>query len=85
MSDDKPLYSIAAAWASFERNVLADVGAVPRNEMRRAFYAGASGLFFSVLGVLERGKNATEGDSVKVDDLHQEITRFRADLNKGRA
>jgi hypothetical protein len=36
MSNDKPMDSIAATWASFEQHVLAEDGAVPRNEMRRA-------------------------------------------------
>ncbi len=49
-------------------------------EMRRAFFAGASHLFFSMLTFLEPGREETEKDMERMNKLHDELESFQKEL-----
>jgi hypothetical protein len=82
----KPVYTLAAGWTSFEQNVFSPgIGPVQRREMRRAFYSGAAELFSTIMAMLEPGEDATDADLTRMNDLHDELERFKEDLQGGRA
>lgn len=64
-------------WASFEREIIPrEAGAVQREEMRRAFYAGAQACYTGILRMLEPGTEPTENDLLKMAALHAELQQF---------
>jgi hypothetical protein len=82
----KPVYTLAAGWTSFEQSVFSpEIGPVQRREMRRAFYSGAEELFSTIMAMLEPGEDATDADLTRMSDLHDELERFKEDLQGGRA
>jgi hypothetical protein len=82
----RPVFTLAASWASFEAGALpVMVGDVQRREMRRAFYAGAAGMLGTIMDMLDPGDDATEADLDNMDKLHAEIVRFGEDMEAGRA
>jgi hypothetical protein len=83
----KPVLSIASAWAAFDQAVLdpSEIGVVQRREMRRAFYAGARELLNTIMVGLDPGKEPTDADYARMDNLHAELEGFLVDLNEGRA
>lgn len=73
---------IEKAWNSYATLVLpANAGPVQRDETRKAFYAGASVLFHTVLRALDDGDDATENDLALVDGISAEIDAFGAELD----
>jgi hypothetical protein len=73
-------------WQMFEKMVLPEnCDAIQRQEMRRAFYAGASALFSGVLAALSGGDEATPADMQIVEDLHNELRQFGQAVVEGRA
>lgn len=74
-------FSVAAEWRAFEHAVLpANASDVQREEMRKAFWAGAFALWAGLLNVLEPGTEATEADLAKMDDLKREFDNFAAEM-----
>ena len=79
----KPI-SIRSQWDRFERDVMPDkAGPVQRQEMRRAFYAGAS------IMLKLTHKAAIEMDEVAatnyLEELDEELKEFLTDMIEGRA
>lgn len=77
--------TLAGAWESFERSVLATAGPVQRREMRRAFYAGAAGVIGLIMNQLEAGDDATPGDLAMMDSVLDEINAFGRAVTEGKA
>jgi hypothetical protein len=78
--------TVEQEWASFESAVLSkNAGAIQRQEMRRAFYAG----FGAALGSLQQMASESGDDDdlgvTMVESLHQECMQFVADIKAGRA
>lgn len=66
--------SLAALWASYRQEVLPQgAGEVQIVETRRAFYAGAAGLFYAIMRNLDPDAEPTERDLAMVSDLAQEL------------
>ncbi len=53
-----------------------EAGTVQRSEMRLAFWAGATTLFYAIMRMLDPGKERTEADLAKMDALHKEVEAF---------
>lgn len=72
----KRLY-ILEEWNSFARAVLTpDCPSIQREEMRKAFYAGAQSLFATLMNLLEPGAEPTAGDLLNMDAIHEELMDF---------
>lgn len=77
---------IADAWRDFEIQVVPlNASDVQRVETRRAFYQGANAMFTGIVGMLEPGKDPTEKDLRKMDEIQAEIDQFMGDLRERRA
>jgi len=64
-------------WLSYSREVLpAHAPEVQRAETRRAFYAGAAALFYSLTSRLEPGGEPTDADVEMVEGLRRELVGF---------
>jgi hypothetical protein len=80
---DKELL-IEKAWLSYHSAVIPrDAPEVQIVESRRAFYAGAHSLLTTILGILEPGAEATEGDLRTMDLIQAELLRFNAQVKAG--
>jgi hypothetical protein len=77
--------SIAESWTSFNREVLDEIDAceVQRQEMRRAFYAGALGFFDVLTNGLDPNTEATEADETHLDAMVKELMDFGAAVLAG--
>lgn len=77
---------VAESWASFEREILPrDCSAVQRQEMRRAFYAGALTIMDTMAAAMSAGDEMTAGDEQAMIDLALEREEYLANLRLGRA
>lgn len=77
---------IAEQWNSFAREVMpAGVGAVQRQEMRRAFYAGAQAVLFGVIAALAPDHEPTAADLQLMQDVSDELEAFGESVKAGRA
>ncbi len=77
---------MAEQWDSFARAVLPkDAPAVQRQEMRRAFYAGAQGILHGVIMALAPEKEPTEDDLEMMANLERELSEFAELVKQGRA
>ncbi len=77
---------VAEQWDSFARTVVPkDAPAVQKQEMRRAFYAGAQCLLHSVMLALSADADPTEGDITMMADLERELSDFAESVKAGRA
>ena len=77
---------VAELWNEFSRKVLpADAPVIQRQEMRRAFYAGAGGLLKAIEKCLDPGADATDGDLTMMIGISNELTAFVKDIRDGRA
>lgn len=80
--------TIKEQWESFEAALLQEAGDVQRQEMRRAFYAGAQcflAIMTSTLSETEDPDEITEGDMALLDNLSNELEQFGKDVEEGRA
>lgn len=80
--------TIAAEWASFEEALLKDAPPIQRQEMRRAFYAGAQtflGIMTGHLSETEDPDEVTEEDMNLLETLSNELEQFGKDVQEGRA
>ena len=76
---------IDQAWRSYsERVIPAHAGAVQRQEMRRAFYAGATTLLASIMVALDPGTEPTDADLQRMQGIQDELDQFVADLQRGK-
>lgn len=76
---------IADLWASYERDAIpAGASRVQVQETKRAFYAGARGLFGALLRAIGEGEEPTEQDLRVMDAIHQELAFFAASVAAGR-
>lgn len=77
---------MAEQWDQFARAVLPrDASITQKREMRRAFYAGGQAIIFKIVTALAPDAEPTEDDLKLMDDLHQELNAFAADVKAGRA
>jgi hypothetical protein len=76
---------IEAAWISYaERVIPATAPPVQYQECRRAFYAGAGGLFAGIMTVLDPGAEPTEADCARMESIQNELDGYLADLLRGK-
>ena len=77
---------MAEQWDQFARAVLPpNCAPIQRQEMRRAFYAGAEGIMFKVIYALSPDNEPTDADLQTMKDLHAELTDFAELVKTGRA
>lgn len=78
---------IGEAWLAYSHGVLDPIRAdrVQRNETRRAFYAGASALFGSILSNLTPGGEPEEPDMEMMVGIQDELDDFVRAVSAGRA
>lgn len=77
---------MAEQWDQFSRTVLpAGCSATQRQEMRRAFYAGAQSILFRVIAALSPETEPTEADLQVMTDVNQELQDFAEAVKHGRA
>lgn len=77
---------MAEQWDSFARAILPkDASAVQRQEMRRAFYAGAQGILHGVIAAFAPESEPTDEDLQIMADLELELSEFAESVKKGRA
>jgi hypothetical protein len=78
---------IAEQWDQFARLVFKDtaVSPVQKQEMRRAFYAGADAIMTAIMRDASTDEAMTEDDMFIADDFESEIRDFAERLKKGLA
>lgn len=77
---------MAEQWDQFARSVLpVGASAVQRQEMRRAFYAGAQAILFRVIEAFAPESEPTAEDLQLMQDVHDEIEDFARLVKAGRA
>lgn len=77
---------VAEKWDEFARQVMPkDASSVQRQEMRRAFYAGADALLFGTIAAFAPESEPTAEDLELMDGIQQELQAFTADVKRGRA
>lgn len=77
--------SMKAEWESFEAAVMPrDAGQVQRQEMRRAFYAGAWSMLCAVRDIGDDGVSEADG-VVTLEAMRRELEAFQFLIKKGRA
>lgn len=77
---------MAEQWDAFSRALnLSEAPQIQRQEMRRAFYAGAQGILFGVIAVLVPDAAPTIEDLVIMTDLSRELSDFADLVKAGRA
>jgi hypothetical protein len=70
---------LAESWESFERAVIpADAGPVQRQEMRRAFYAGAWSILCSVRHIGGNDSISEQDGAAMLESLVRECERFKS-------
>lgn len=68
---------VQAGWIGYRMKVIPQsAGMVQVEECQRAFMAGATHLFFSLLSALDPDSEPTEGDLDKMGKIHEELARF---------
>lgn len=77
---------MAEQWDQLARSVLtAGTPATQRQEMRRAFYAGAQAILFRVIAALAPDSEPTADDLRVMEDLQRELSDFAEAVKEGRA
>jgi len=77
---------MAEQWDEFARKVIPkNVLPVQRQEMRRAFYAGAQALHFGVMAALTPETEPTAEDLQMMENLERELKDFAKLVAQGRA
>lgn len=72
---------IESGWLLFVDTLkLKDAPPVQLIEMRRAFFCGASHVFFSIISFLEEGVDPTEKDLDRMTKLHDELQGFQKEM-----
>lgn len=77
---------MAEQWNAFALRVLPPgCSAVQRQEMRRAFYAGAESILFRVIMGFAPETEPTDADMQLMTDVNQELIDFAKAVKDGRA
>ena len=77
---------MAEQWDQFARSVLHEgIPAIQRQEMRRAFYAGAESILFRVIAAFAPDAEPTADDLAIMDNLDRELKEFAQMVKEGRA
>jgi hypothetical protein len=77
---------IEQQWRSFaERCIPVEAGPMQRQEMRRAFYAGAAGFLTALMDKLAPGQDATDADLKMMISIGEELEQFGKDVVAGHA
>jgi len=77
---------MAEQWDQFARQVLhPQAPAIQKQEMRRAFYAGAQAILFRVIQALAPESEPTAEDLQVMQDLEDELQAFGKAIKEGRA
>lgn len=77
---------MAEQWDTFSRAVLPrDCSPIQRQEMRRAFYAGAQGILHGVMAAFAPEHEPTVADLKIMADLEIELSDFADLIKNGRA
>ena len=77
---------MAEQWDQFARGVLpAGCPPVQRQEMRRAFYAGAQAILFKVIHSFAPETEPTDDDLKIMQGVHEELQEFGKAVSEGRA
>lgn len=77
---------MAEQWDQFARAVLSEgTPSIQRQEMRRAFYAGAESILFRVIQAFAPESEPTQADLQVMSDLHKELENFADAVKEGRA
>lgn len=77
---------MAEQWDTFARTALPLIAsAIQKQEMRRAFYAGAQGILHGVVGVLASDHEPTAEDMTVMSDLERELSDFAEAVKAGKA
>lgn len=77
---------IEKCWLGYKARVIPDdASLVQVIECRRAFYAGAGGLFFSIMTILDPGTDATQKDLNRMTSIEAELKRFQDKVRNGLA
>lgn len=72
---------IEAGWKGLEIGWLpTNASELQRNEMKKAFFAGAQHLFSCIMNALEDGQDATENDLRRMSLIADELNAFGAEL-----
>lgn len=76
---------LAREWASFAKAVLDPInaGATQRQEMRRAFYAGAATMFDTITNLAGPTDEDDDVGAARVEQVHQELRRYAESLRAG--
>lgn len=72
--------TLADEWRDFSLTIPARAPAVQRDEMRKAFYAGALSLLVLISGGLDADPDPTALDVAYLDALHRELSEFDPDV-----
>jgi biotin synthase-like enzyme len=77
---------VAEQWDSFARAVLTTgTPLIQRQEMRRAFYAGAAGMFLGILASIAPKNEPTDEDLQMMTGINNELLEFALSVKKGSA
>lgn len=77
---------IEQSWLSYRESVIPkDAGSVQLQECRRAFYAGAQGLFTIFMMVFDPRHDVTDGDLATMSSIEAELKRYVAKVKAGLA
>ena len=56
-----------------------------KREMKRAFFAGSTSLFFALMRVMDADRDPTPDDMKKMERLESELTEFKEKVLRGEA
>lgn len=77
---------MAEEWNHFASYILPpNAPSVQRQEMRRAFYAGAQSILFRIVKTLAPESEVTEADLRIMSDVYEELQDFAKAVEGGRA
>ena len=74
---------IEKLWQTYKKVLPKDAGATQIIETRRAFFAGAGGLYECILNILEPGTEATDNDLKRMDEINAELHEFVSLIKNG--
>lgn len=76
---------IADLYKEYEKIIPDGASDIQRQETKRAFYAGARSLFWSIVHSLDYETEPTEADLRLMDSIKDELDRWVCDVAEGRA
>lgn len=72
-------------WGIYSSLIPTSASATQVRETKRAFYGGAQTLLAIIMKALDPGTEPTDADLRMMDELHQELQDFVAEIKAGRA